>query len=373
MSLSHYSMSLITFILTLNLFLPTISAHSSSDDVSNDSMSQINHLSDDESDTVIQSVQPVVDDHHSGHSIKANFLPKQILNPDDSVYQVPEQAKQYAGEYHGRINLPKYSSDLVLNLTIQENGLLNLAYYFEPQDENKGIRFYVDQNNALQSIPAPFQDLVLLTAGIQENDQEELYAGLIRETLSPVVLINQDGKGDTLYPYHTMAYGLRDNLTNARVFQNIGLYLIDQEVVIDVNHLIGDSDSDELIITLEKVENLPEDETFLIQQPTYELLQHSFDNYLIEHNDFKMDFQNANDFVQFIQALHLQTNKRFLNETTFELLSPEEVNQDLDSEHSYALIINDSILYTYDGNNLFVAENVQYSDGQYTAEKWISN
>ncbi|MBG9982480.1 hypothetical protein HZY86_05070 [Aerococcaceae bacterium DSM 111020] len=373
MSLSQSLISAIVLSLTLNLIQIPISAHASSTDSSTAHSSQINETSHDETHNVIQSVQTVVDDHHSGHSITANFIPKEILNPDDSIYQVPSQAKQYAGDYQGRITLPNHSADLLLNVTIQPDGLLNLAYYFEPMDENNGLRFYVDQNNTIQSMPAPYQDLVLLTAGIQENNQEELYAGLIRETLSPVVLINSEGKSDTLYPYHTMAYDLRENLTHARVYQNIGLYLIDNEVVIDVNHLIGDEDGEDLVVTLEKVESLPSEDAFLTEQTTYELLQHSFDHYLVEHNDFKMDFQNANEFVQFIQALHLQTNKRFPKETTFELISPDKVKQDLNTDHSYALIINDSILYTYDGSNLYVAENVEFIDGQYTAEKWLTN
>src|SRR5699024_3583844 len=92
-----------------------------------------------------------------------------------------------------------------------------------------------------------------------------------------------------------------------RVYQNIGLYLADDVVAVDVNHLIG-LDSDEQIVTqFSPVEEGHEDEV-LVESRTYELLQESFDNNLIEHNDFRMAYQSENEFMQLVLAMHLRTS-----------------------------------------------------------------
>lgn len=327
----------------------------------------------DESETVVNQVQVDVDDHHSGHANRANFIPEDILNPDDSPYEAPEEVADYAGYYTGQAEFPDQDLTINIAVNIYEDGLLNLAYYFDVTNGDQGKRFYVDEEGVLQEIPAPYQDVTLMTAGIQENEEGDLYGGLIRKTLSPVILINQDGVSDTLYPYYDMAYELREDYANARVYQNMGLYLQNETAIVDVNHLIGLEDAESLVVELTKEEATDDENAFLVENKTYEVLQSSFDNYLIDHNEFKLEFENANNFVQFIQATHLETNKRFPAETTFELIDPLNVEDDFSGDTLFALTINDTLLYVYDGSKLYVTDSFEVNDGIYSSSQWVTN
>ncbi|WP_455362870.1 hypothetical protein [Ruoffia tabacinasalis] len=311
-------------------------------------------------------------DHHHEHGTNyANFMPANILNPDDSVYEAPEATEDYVGLYTAQTRVEDLDADLELILSIGDDGLFNLAYYFVNSPEQRGVRFYANEEGEVESTEAIYQDLVILTGALREGEGG-LGTGLIGKTISPVVLLDEDGEADRLYPYMNLAYDLRENHLNARVYQNVGLYLADDVVAVDVNHLIG-LDSDEQIVTqFSSVEEGHEDEV-LVESRTYELLQESFDNDLIEHNDFKMDYQSENEFMQLVLAMHLRTNASFPQDTEVELIDPKSVQLNDDSEAQYAMLINDSVLYVFDGESLFMTEEVEEVDGKYTVEKWVTN
>ncbi|MGF3072971.1 hypothetical protein ACQV2T_05330 [Facklamia sp. P13069] len=312
-----------------------------------------------------------VDGHHQGHHIKANFIPDKILNPDDSLYEAPEKIEKYVGIYQAQATVPKLNLNLDIIVSIEESGLFNMAYYFTQREKGESIRFYVDENETIESIPAPYQDLVILTGGLKEFEGG-LGSGLIRKTVSPVVLLNNQGKPESLYPYQSMAYDLRENYQNARVYQDLGLYIVNDEIVIDVNHLIGLDDEQENRIAL-KATSFKNEDAFLVEKKTYEILQKAFDHYLDDYNDFKLQFKNSNDFVQVIQAMHLKTNASFPADTKFELIDPSQVNKDSESAHTFALLINDQILYFYDGHKLFVANEIENNNRCYSANEWQTN
>lgn len=322
---------------------------------------------------VIQRGTESVDDHHHGHSNKANFIPKEILNPDDSIYEGPEEAKELAGHYQGQVAIPGLDMEIAIVLSIEEDGIFNLAYYFINEPDQTGLRFYADPDGELHEVDAFYQDLVMMTGGLKEAEGG-LGSGLIHKTISPVILLDQAGEPSLIYPYHNMAYELRENYSNARVYQNVGLYVVDDEVLIDVNHLIGYDSDEELVIALERDDSVAQSsQGLLVRDRTYEVLQDSFDNFLVDHNDFILEFEDANEFLQIIQALHLEANRSFPQETTFELIDPTLVHKPAVGDNTFALAINDSILYFYNGEKLFVAEDYEVQDGVYQAARWITN
>ncbi|WPJ91369.1 hypothetical protein R0V13_03085 [Facklamia hominis] len=140
----------------------------------------------------IQSIKSsFVDNHHHGHRFKrANFIPEEILNPDDSTYQAPKEVADYQGFYQGALPIEDLDVDLKIILSIEEDGLFNLAYYFVQDEANQGQRFYEDGQGKVQSRPAIYQDLVIMTGGLKKGEGG-FYGGLIRKTLSPVVLLGQ--------------------------------------------------------------------------------------------------------------------------------------------------------------------------------------
>lgn len=308
-------------------------------------------------------------DHHHNHgAVYANFMPDKILNPDDSEYQAPEATKNYVGLYTAQASIKDLGVDLNLILDIQADGLFNLAYYFENEPESTGQRFYVSEENSIEAVDAVYQDLTLLTGALREGDGG-LGSGLIRETIAPVVLLDHQGQPEELYAYMTMAYGLRENYANARVYQNVGLYIADDIVAIDVNHLIGLDSDEQLAVQFELVED--HEDQFLVELPTFELLQHNFDTHLVEHNDFRMDYSSANEFVQKVLAMHLETNTSFPQDTQIELVDTENVTSA--GKVVYALLINEAILYGYDGERLYLATEFEENEGDYVVEAWISN
>ncbi|WP_455328491.1 hypothetical protein [Facklamia languida] len=335
----------------------------------NSQMVLANADSSDEEENKIEHI--IVDDHHEGHHIKANFIPDKILNPDDSLYQAPDTAREYIGSYEGTAEVKQLGLTIHLILSIEESGLFNLAYYFTKTDNENGQRFYVDQEGEIQSITAPYQDLVILTGGLKELEGN-IGSGLIRKTLSPVLLLDNNGKADKFYPYQSLAYELRENYQDARVYQNVGLYIIDEKIVVDINHLIGLDESEENTTILKATNNESKD-FFLVKEKTYEILQEAFDQYLDNYNDFILDFENSNDFVQVIQAMHLKTNASFPKDTTFELIDPQQVNKESQHDNTYALLINQQILYFYDGDKLYVSDQIELIDGKYSANEWQTN
>ena len=311
------------------------------------------------------------DYHHEHGTNYANFIPANILNPDDSVYEAPDDTEDYVGLYTAQTRVEDLDADLELILSIGDDGLFNLAYYFVNSPEQQGVRFYANEEAEVESTEAIYQDLVILTGALREGEGG-LGTGLIGKTISPVVLLDKDGEADRLYPYMNLAYDLRENHQNSRVYQNVGLYLADDVVAVDVNHLIGLDSEEQIVTQFSSVEEGHEDE-FLVESHTYELLQESFDTDLKEHNDFKMDYQSENEFMQLVLAMHLRTNTSFPQDTEVELIDPESVqlNDDLDAQ--YAMLINDSVLYVFDGESLFMAEDVEEIDGEYSAENWVTN
>ncbi|MFL2143106.1 hypothetical protein ACEN4N_05095 [Ruoffia sp. FAM 20857] len=311
-------------------------------------------------------------DHHHEHGTNcANFIPTNILNPDDSVYKAPEATDDYVGLYTAQARVEDLDTDLELILSISEDGLFNLSYYFVNTPEQRGIRFFANEEGEVESTEAMYQDLIILTGALREGEGG-LGSGLIGKTISPVVLLDENGEADRLYPYMNLAFDLRENPQNARVYQNVGLYLADDVVAVDVNHLIGLDSEEQIMTQFSSVEEGHEDE-FLVESHTYELLQESFDNDLIEHNDFKMAYQSENEFMQLVLAMHLRTNTSFPQDTEVELIDPESVQLNDDSEAQYAMLINDSVLYVFDGESLFMTEEVEEVDGKYTVENWVTN
>lgn len=311
------------------------------------------------------------DDHHNHGTTYANFIPNKFLNPDDSVYEAPEATKDYVGLYTAQAEVEELQANVNITLSIEEDGIFNLAYYFVNSPEQTGKRFYATKDGQVEEVEAIYQDLVVLTGALREGEGG-LGSGLIGKTISPVVLLDEDGNPDRLYPYMSLAFDLRENYANSRIYQSIGLNIAEDIVAIDVNHLIGLESDNQVVAKFEKVEARHEDE-FLVATRTYELLQDSFDNDLIEHNDFKMDYQSANDFVQAVLAMHLRTNTSFPQDTIVELVENDRVELDEGQDVQYAMLINDSILYAYDGTKLFVAEEVTEENGNYSVEKWVTN
>src|SRR5699024_4880799 len=141
---------------------------------------------------------------------------------------------------------------------------------------------------------------------------------------------------------------LQEQQVNARIYQDVGLYIAEDVIAVDVNHLIG-LESNELLATrFEKVEGDHGDQ-FLVETQTYEVLQYNFDTHLIEHNDFKMAYQTANEFVQKVLAMHLETNTSFPQDTRINLVEPDKVSLPEDAEAKYAMLINEELLYAFDG------------------------
>ena len=307
-------------------------------------------------------------EHHHNHGASfANFIPGKILNPDDSEYETPEEIAEHVGLYAAETAIAELDVDLKLLLTIQEDGLFNLAYYFENEPETTGQSFYVNEAGKLESTPAIYQDLTLMTGALREIDGG-LGSGLIRETLAPIVLLDEAGQPDALYTYKTMAYGLRENYQNARVYQSVGLYITDGAVVVDVPHLLGLDSNEPLLVQFEQVDQ--DADEFLVATPTFELLQHNFDTYLEDHNDFLMAFDTPNDFIQKVLAMHLETNTSFPQDTKVELVKATLTNADA----TYALLINDALLYAYDGKALHLATEFRQTDtGHYRAKEWTTN
>ena len=312
------------------------------------------------------------DDHHNHGALRANFIPTNILNPDDSIYQAPQATADYVGTYSTQVRIADLNADLKVLVDIQEDGLMNLAYYFINSEDQTGTRFYADQEGVIEERQAVYQDLVVMTAALREGEGG-LGTGLIGKTISPLVLLDENGQADRLYPYMALAFELRENLQNARVYQSIGLYATDGAVTVDVNHLIGLESDEKIVVELEEVEDAGED-ALLVEQPTYELLQASFDNDLdADHNDFKLDYQSANDFVQGVLAMHLRTNTSFSSDTTAKMVGREAVQLDENlgaGEVTYAFLLNDAILYAYDGHRLYMAEEVEEVDGVYSSDQW---
>lgn len=314
-------------------------------------------------------------DHHHAHGTTyASFIPEKILNPDDSQYQAPEATEDYVGVYTAQTPIEELGVKLNMILNIQEDGLFNLAYYYENDSENKGIRFYANEANEIQESEAVYQDLNLLTGGLREGEGG-LGSGLIGETLSPVVLLDNQGKPEELYAYRSMAYGLREQYVNARVYQNVGLYIAEDVVGVDVNHLIGLDSENQITAQFELVKENHEDQ-FLVETPTFELLQHNFDTHLVDHNDFDMSYESVNEFVQKVLAMHLETNASFPEDTEVELVNPENVEQAselVEWDLVYAMVINDAILYVHDGTKLYMTTEFEVTDGQYSASEWVTN
>lgn len=314
-------------------------------------------------------------DHHHDHgSNYASFIPEKILNPDDSEYEAPAETEEYVGVYRAEVAIEELGLNLQLVLNIEEDGLFNLAYYFENEAENSGIRFYVSEDNEVEAIPATYQDLNVLTGALREGEGG-LGTGLIGETIAPVILLNTQGEPSELFAYKMMAYGLREQYVNARVYQSVGLFLADDVVAVDVNHLIGLDSQEQIVAQFEEVSDLGA-EQFLVEDHVFELLQHNFDTHLIEHNDFDMAYESVNEFVQKVLAMHLETNASFPQGTEVALIDaasvelPEEFGA---SELQYAMVINDTILYVHDGTHLYMANEFELNDGRYTASDWITN
>lgn len=311
-------------------------------------------------------------EHHHAHGFpKANFIPGQILNPDDSEYQAPEATANYVGLYTAQVKIDELEADLHLILNIQEDGLFNLAYYYRNIPENRGVRFYATDEKQIEKVEAVYQDLIILTAALREGEGS-LGSGLIGETISPVVLLNQQGKAEELYAYKNMAYGLRENQVNARVYQNVGLYIVDETIAVDINHLIGLASAEQIVAEFELVEGDHADQ-FLVEKPVFELLQSNFDTYLIEHNDFKMSFNSVNEFVQKVLTMHLETNTSFPQDTKVELIEPENLMVEDELEITYALLINETILYASDEAHLYMTTEFSENENTYTVSKWQSN
>ena len=315
------------------------------------------------------------DDHHNHGTSRANFMPTQILNPDDSVYMAPTETQDYVGTYETQVRIEDLDADLKIIVNVQEDGLLNLAYYFINAEDKAGVRFFANSEGEIEERDAVYQDLVVMTAALREGDGG-LGTGLIGKTISPVVLLDEEGQADRLYPYMALAFELRENMQNARVYQNIGLYAVDDKLTLDVNHLIGLESEQTMVVELEAVEGSSED-ALLVERHNFELLQDSFDNDLdSDHNDFKMDYKSANDFVQRVLAMHLRTNTSFPANTSLEKLDVEavELAESLEADEIlYAFLLNDTILYAYDGDRLYMAEDATETDGIYTSEHWISS
>lgn len=316
------------------------------------------------------------DDHHSHGTLYANFIPEQILNPDGSDYEAPDATEEYVGFYTAETFIEELDSILHLALKIEADGLLNLAYYYEDQAENTGVRFYANEDNQIEKRDAIYQDLTLLTAGLKEGENG-LIAGLIGETIAPVVLLNERGEPDKLYAFMSMAYGLRDSYVNPRVYQSVGLYLRDESVAVDINYLIGLESEEERVAVFEKqATEESREEAKLLERPTFEILQDNFDYYLIDHNDFKFDFDTANEFVQEVLAMQLQTNASFPPSTTVELLDPDNVVDSTtvpSKDYLYIMAINETILYAYDNNNLYMATDFVEENRVYSEIQWLTN
>lgn len=169
-----------------------------------------------------------------------------------------------------------------------------------------------------------------------------------------------------------MAYGLREQYANARVYQNVGLWLADDIIAVDINHLIGLDSDTQYTAQFQAAEA----DQLLVARPVFEILQDNFDNQLINHNDFDMAYETANEFVQKVLAMHLETNTSFPQDTEIEWVEADNIQLSADLEADpvqYGMLINNQILYAHDGSHLYMASEFDLTDGQYTADQWVTN
>ncbi|MBG9981146.1 hypothetical protein HZY91_08605 [Facklamia sp. DSM 111018] len=316
------------------------------------------------------------DDHH-GHNhgpLKANYIPSEILNPDGSRYEAPEQVKEYVGLYTGAIQIDEMKVKIHFVLEIFEDGLFNLAHYYENNEEDKGLRFFVNADEKLEARGAVYQDLSILTGALREADGG-IGAGVVGQQIQPVVLLDEKGEPAEMVTYMDLAFGLRDNYSKPRVYSNVGLAIIDEELMLDVNQLIGLNSEKDHVVQLEKVETSPDQA--LVEQRTYELLQDNFDHNLNSKGDFDLNFETANEFVQAVLMMQLKTNASFPQETDVQLIEAEKV-QGTDSKGNeikaeYVMSLNDEVLFASVGDRLYMANEFDGSGDSYQNVKWKSN
>lgn len=130
------------------------------------------------------------DDHHNHGALRANFIPTNIFNPDDSIYQAPQATADYVGTYSAQVRIADLNADLKVLVDIQEDDLMNLAYYFINSEDQTGTRFYADQEGVIEERQAVYQDLVVMTAALR-GGEDGLGTGLIGKTISPLVLLDE--------------------------------------------------------------------------------------------------------------------------------------------------------------------------------------
>lgn len=313
------------------------------------------------------------DDHH-GHNhgpLKANYIPSEILNPDGSRYEAPEQVKDYIGLYTGTVQIDEMKVNIHFVLEIFEDGLFNLAHYYENREEDKGLRFFANKEHEVEAREAVYQDLSILTGALREAEGG-IGAGIVGQQIQPVVLLDEKGEPTELVTYMDLAFGLRDNYSKPRVYSNVGLAIIDEELMLDVNQLIGLKSEKDHVVPLEKVETSPDHA--LVEQRTYELLQDNFDHNLNSKGDFDLNFETANEFVQAVLMMQLKTNASFPQETEVQLIEAEKVQgtdpKGKEVKAEYVMSLNDEVLFASVGDRLYIAEDFDSTSDGYQNVKW---
>lgn len=285
-------------------------------------------------------------------------------------YVAPEGIEDYAGLYVGQAPIAELNTTWKVIVNIREDGMFNLAFYYDNEPFNTGIRFYVNESNEIQTTEADYLLLTLLTGNLYQ-DEEGVESALIEGEIYPVVLLNSQGESEALYTYQKLVQRLGGKGATTYLSNSGGLRIIADTVRVDGNYLIGFETKEALDIPLVFLEE--DDDQFLVESTVSELLRYNFVNYLVDYQEFDRSYDSANDFVQKVLATYLKLNWQFPPGSEVELITPEDVLLDASLEADsviYALLVNDQALYVYDGTYLYRTRYYELLENQYQVKSW---
>lgn len=299
-----------------------------------------------------------------------NFIPDKLLNPDGSDYEKPEDIADYVGLYVAEAPIDEMDITFKVLVNIREDGLFNLAYYFTDLDPYNGVRYYVNEANEIQEIAGTYFELMLFT-GLVFEGEAGLEAALIGEKIAPVVLLNQQGQAEELYAYQSMTRGFEEEYSAESIEPTSSLTIRDGRISLAGNDLLGFKTEKALNLTLTLVED--DESQFLVQETVYEILQYNFDSYVTSEGDFIKDYPTANDFVQKVLASYMHINRVIPHHIQIELLDPQNLLTGGKLEAAsvkYAMLVNQEILYAYDGTDLYRSRDFEVEGRVYSSNNW---
>lgn len=375
------ALSLTTLIHTFSPL--TILAEDNSETVM-DAVTVEEHDGHDHDTSLEEANQGYLDPHdlHNHGNIKVNFIPKQILTADGATYEAPAEVAEYVGFYRGQARIESLDADLNVILNIQEDGLFNLATYYSPAEAKQGKRFYADAASNIKEVESEIYYHLTRLSGAIIPSEFGLSSGILAAPINPIVLFDENGEAEKLMDFVTLAFGDRTEFPNQTVYTYVGLDIVEDVLSINVNQLIGLDEAEKVDIILEEIsENDPA--AFLVEETVFELQQANFEELLVNYGDFAFEFKNYNDFLQMILAMQLTRNLSFPADIQIEYLDADQVSGGKASlgnyqaasqiEPIYALNYNNSHLFAYDGENLFISDTFTKDGVNYKQIEWETN